>query len=91
MQAIDKETYKHRIVELEGGFYVKLSRINQDITLLRFIYSSDSLAEIAIPPNFSMIKKSSGEVIESYKDTYIVCWASNYELKHGDKTVLIIE
>ena len=91
MEVVDKSAYVHRIVELEGGFCVKISRINEDVTVVRFVYSKEILADIAIPANFSMIKKTSGNVIESYQETYVVCWACNYELRHCDKTVLIIE
>ncbi len=91
MEVEDKAAYKHRIVELEGGFCVNISRINEDVTLVRFVLSKEITMDIDVPANFSLINKTTGTVIESYMDNYYVCWASNYELRHFDKVVLIIE
>ncbi len=91
MEVEDKTAYKRRIVELEGGFYVNISRINEDVTSVHFVLSKEITMEIDIPANFSLINKITGTVIKAYLDGYYVCCASNYELRHFDKVVLIIE
>ena len=78
------------IVELEGGFCIKITRVNKDVTIIRFVISQDHLGHISIPEGFSLSKKS-GEKVSSYEETFHVTWSSNYELKNGEKTVFIVE
>ncbi len=79
------------IVEVEGGWCVKLKPINDDTTVIRFVLSKEYQAPIPIPYGFTFFNKTTKKNMESYRDEFFASWTSSYELLNGDKPVLIVE
>ena len=78
-------------VKLENS-NVKISRVNDDIARVYFVQAdTKEEASVPIPIGYVFRNLTTGNIVTSYHDEWLISWASNYELRRGDTVVLNID
>ena len=77
-------------VELENGLNVKISRINDDVARVYFV-KADTSEEQSVPPGYVFRNLTTGTIVGSYCDAWLISWTSNYEMSYYGGVVLNID
>jgi hypothetical protein len=76
-------------VRVENGLSVKILRINEDVARVCFV---DAAAEEQrIPDGYVFQDLTTGDIVESYDNAWLISWTGSYELRLGDELMLSIQ
>jgi hypothetical protein len=76
-------------VKLEDNSTLKISRINDEVARI-FLTNPDDV-QISIPVNFTFRNLTTGQIVESFRNEWLISWTAKYELKRDDETILNID
>jgi hypothetical protein len=64
-------------------------RINDEVGRVFFV---DAVAEEQrIPSEYVFQDLNTGDIVESYENSWLIAWTGSYELKHGEEIILSIQ
>jgi hypothetical protein len=76
-------------VKLEDNSTLKISRINDEVARIYLVDSLDS--PMPIPDNFLFRNVTTGQIVEAFRNEWLISWTAKYELIRGEETVLKID
>ncbi len=76
-------------VKLEDNTTIKISRINDEVARIYLVDANNNT--LPIPGTFVFQNLVTGQIVEAFRNEWLISWTAKYELKREDEVILNID